>query len=166
MTCQSARPRGGSSSRVATTTAVPSTTAAAAARPAVLSSLPPHILLTSSDLAPLLLLSPKSPLTGPVPTLTGHIRPSPAPRLPLHNRYCGCSTAFLLGLFGAAAPFEALRILIWDVEHSHRGGNCCACRGTNEETPAFGILRLVQVRAAAHPTCLRAHARVQRISGL
>jgi hypothetical protein len=60
---------------------------------------------------------------------------------------CNASTAFVLGLFGAAAPFEAARILLWDPDAS----KCCECRGTLEETAAFGILRLVQAQTESAP---------------
>ena len=62
---------------------------------------------------------------------------------------CNMSVAFALGLVGAAAPFEALRILIWDPEHSRCWG--CVFRGTGQETAAFGILRLVQAQTEAAP---------------
>ena len=62
---------------------------------------------------------------------------------------CNCSVAFGLGLFGAAAPFEASRILLFDPDAS----KCCPpeCRGTLEETAAFGILRLVQAQTESAP---------------
>ena len=60
---------------------------------------------------------------------------------------CGTSISFVLGLFGAAAPFEALRILIWDVGSS----SCSSCRGTDQETAAFGVLRLVQAQTESAP---------------
>lgn len=63
------------------------------------------------------------------------------------SRRCNCSLGFALGLFGAAAPFEATRILLWDFDHS----TCSQCRGTGEETAAFGILRLVQAQTESAP---------------
>ena len=40
---------------------------------------------------------------------------------------CGSATSFALGLLGAAAPFEALRILVWDPSSSRccDGTRCC-----------------------------------------
>ena len=63
------------------------------------------------------------------------------------QKCCGSGVSFLLGLLGAAAPFEAVRILVWDPQQSQ----CCECRGTNEETAAFGILRLVQAQTESAP---------------
>ena len=55
-------------------------------------------------------------------------------------RSCSGAVSFLLGLLGAAAPFEAVRILLWDP-------SAAGCRGTGKETSAFGALRLVQARS-------------------
>ena len=64
---------------------------------------------------------------------------------------CSCSWGALLGVTGAAAPFEAVRILCWDVSSSDGPCAGCTCRGTGRETVAFGLLRLVQAQTESAP---------------